>query len=128
MKLIVAAARLLMALIYLLYGLNFFLHFFHASLPPGKAGDFEGGLIRSGYFFEYMKGMQIAAGLFLFTNRYVPLVLVIMFPVSMNIFLFHTFLLTRGIVVAIILLLANTFLLYAYRKYYLTILAPTAKV
>jgi hypothetical protein len=128
MKLIVVAARLFMALIYLLYGLNFFLRFFHASLPTGKAGDFEGGLIRSGYFFEYMKGMQIAAGLFLFTNRYVPLILVIMFPVSMNIFFFHIFLLTRGIVVAIILLLANTFLLYAYRKYYLTILVPTAKV
>ena len=64
MKLASVIARALMALIYLIYGLNFFLHFFHASLPTGKAGDFEGGLIRSGYFFEYMKGMQIASSLF----------------------------------------------------------------
>jgi putative oxidoreductase len=75
-----------------------------------------------------MKGMQIAASLFLFTNRYVPLILVIMFPVSMNIFLFHIFLLSRGIVVATILILANTFLLYAYRKYYIGLLTPVAKV
>jgi putative oxidoreductase len=128
MKVVSVIAKALMASIYLLYGLNFFLHFFHASLPSGKAGDFEGGLIRSGYFFEYMKGMQIAAGLFLFINRYVPLILVIMFPVSMNIFLFHIFLLARGIVVATILISANTFLLYAYRKYYIGLLIPVAKI
>jgi putative oxidoreductase len=128
MKVASIITKALMSIIYLLYGLNFFLHFFHSSLPPGKAGDFEGGLIRSGYFFEYMKGMQIAASLFLFINRYVPLILVIMFPVSINIFLFHTFLLSRGIVVATILILANTFLLYAYRKYYIGLLTPVAKV
>jgi hypothetical protein len=121
-------AKALMAFIYLLYGLNYFFHFFHAALPPGRAGDFEGGLIRSGYFFEYMEGMQIAAGLLLFTNRYVLFILVIMFPVSINIFLFHVFLLARGIVVATILIVANTFLLYAYRKYYTGILIPVAKI
>ena len=121
-------ARAVMAFIYLLYGLNYFFHFFHAVLPPGRAGDFEGGLIRSGYFFEYMKGMQIAAGIMLFTNRYVPFILVIMFPVSINIFLFHIFLLTRGIIVATILIWANSFLLYVYRKYYTRLLIPAATV
>ena len=128
MKAVSFIARALMAFIYLLYGLNFFFHFYHAVLPAGKAGDFEGGLIRSGYFFEYMKGMQIVAGLTLFTNRYVPFILVVMFPISMNIFLFHIFLLTRGIVVATILILANTFLLYVYRKYYTGVFIPVAKV
>ena len=128
MKLALVIARVLMALIYLLYGLNFFLHFFHAALPPGRAGDFEGGLIRSGYFFEYMKSMQIAAGILLFANRYVLLITVIMFPISINIFLFHAFLLTRGIVVAALLLSANGFLLYAFRKYYMALLTPVAKV
>jgi hypothetical protein len=127
MKAVSVIAKTVMSFIYLLYGLNYFFHFFHAILPPGKAGDFEGGLIRSGYFFEYMKGMQIAAGIFLFTNRYVPLILVVMFPVSMNIFLFHIFLLAKGIVVATVLITANTFLLYAYRKYYLRLLVPVAK-
>jgi putative oxidoreductase len=127
MKVASLIAKALMAFIYLLYGLNYFFHFFHAALPPGKAGDFEGGLMRSGYFFEYMKGMQIAAGLLLFGNRYVPFILMIMFPVSINIFLFHVFLLARGIVVATILISVNTFLLYAYRKYYIGLLTPVAK-
>ncbi len=128
MKLAFSIVRVLMALIYLVYGLNFFIHFFHASLPVGKAGDFEGGLIHSGYFFEYMKAMQITAAILLFANRYVPFILVIMFPISLNIFLFHVFLLPKGLVVAIILLLANTILLFAYRKYYLALLAPVAKI
>ena len=128
MKVASLIAKAFMAFIYLLYGFNYFFHFFHAGLPPGRAGDFEGGLIRSGYFFEYMKGMQIAAGLILFTNRFVPFVLVIMFPVSINIFLFHIFLLTSGIVVATLLIFANTFLLFAYRKYYTGLLIPVAKV
>ena len=128
MKAVSFIARALMAFIYLLYGLNFFFHFYHAVLPTGKAGDFEGGLIRSGYFFEYMKGMQIAAGRMLFTNRYVPFILVVMFPISTNIFLFHIFLLAKGIVVATILILANTILLYAYRKYYTGIFTPVAKI
>ena len=121
-------ARSLMALIYLIYGLNYFIHFFHGNLPAGRAGDFEGSLIRSGYFFEYMKGMQILAGLLLFANRYVPVVLVIMFPVSMNIFLFHIFLLASGLVVATLLILANTFLLYAYQKFYTGMFVPGAKL
>ena len=128
MKLAFTIARVLMALIYLVYGFNFFIHFFHAGLPAGKAGDFEGGLIRSGYFFEYMKAMQIAAAILLFGNRYVPLILVIMFPISLNIFLFHIFLLHTGLVVAIILLLANTILLYAYRNYYVALLTPIIKL
>ena len=128
MKTASAIARWFMALIYLIYGLNYFFHFFHGNLPAGRAGDFEGGLIRSGYFFEYMKGMQILAALLLFSNRYVPVVLVIIFPVSMNIFLFHTFLLASGLVVATLLILANTFLLYAYRKYYAGIFVPGAKL
>lgn len=128
MKLAFTIVRVVMALIYLVYGLNFFIHFFPGSLPVGRAGDFEGGLIHSGYFFEYMKAMQIAAGILLFANRYVAFVLVIMFPISLNIFLFHAFLLSKGLVVAIILVLANSILLYAYRKYYLALLVPAAKV
>jgi putative oxidoreductase len=126
MKAIIVIARIVMAFVYLIYGLNFFLHFYPASLPPGKAGDLEGGLIRSDYFFQYMKSIQIAGSLLLFTNQYIPLSLVILFPISLNIFLFHIFLLSKGLGVAILLLTANTFLLFAYRKYYQSVLVRGA--
>jgi len=122
MKIAAVFARVILAIIYFLYGLNFFVHFIPTNLPGGKAGDFEGGLIHSGFFFQYMKGMQIAGSLLLLANRLMPLVLVVLFPISLNIFLFHLFLLTKGLATAVVLFAANCFLLYAYRRYYQTML------
>jgi putative oxidoreductase len=70
-----------------------------------------------------MKAMQIAGGLLLLTNRFVSLAAIVLLPISVNIFLFHFFLAPQGMVVAILVLIANLMLLLAYRKNYQALLA-----
>jgi putative oxidoreductase len=119
MKIAVLITRSLLGLIYLIFGLNFFFHFI--PMPaPGKdaAGAFEGGLFGAGYFFPFMKVIEILSGIMLLVNKYTALFLLIIFPVTLNIFLFHAFLEPSGIPMGGAMLLLNLFLGYAYRKYY----------
>jgi hypothetical protein len=70
------------------------------------------------YFMVFLKIVETVSGLFLLINKYTTLILVIIFPVTLNIFLFHLFLEPQGLPIAVPMLLINIFLGYAYRKYY----------
>jgi putative oxidoreductase len=118
MKISVIITRSILGLIYLVFGLNFFLHFIPVAQLSGKAGAFEGGLFGAGYFFPFMKVIEIVGGLFLLINRYTAFFLLLLFPITLNIFLFHAFLAPVGVPLAGPMLLLNLFLGFAYRKYY----------
>ena len=119
MKIAVIIARSLLGLIFLVFGLNFFLHFIPVSPPaPGKAGAFQSGLFGAGYFFPFMKVIETVSGLFLLINRYTAFFLVILFPITVNICLFHAFLAPSGLPLGGLMLLLHLFLGYAYGKYY----------
>lgn len=123
MKIAVLITRTLLGLIYLVFGLNFFLHFIPMSAPPGKAGAFEGGLFGAGYFFPFMKVIEVLSGLFLLINRYTAFFLLLLFPITLNICLFHAFLAPSGIPLGSLMLAIHLFLGYAYFKYYTPIFA-----
>ena len=72
----------------------------------------------AGYFYPMMKVLQVAGGLSLLMNRYAAFSAVVLFPVSVNVFLFHTILVPSGWYMGVILLVTNLFLGYAWRKYY----------
>lgn len=124
MKIAVLIARILLGLIFIVFGLNFFLHFSFMPAPAPmseKAQAFSGGLYGSGYFFQYMKVIEILSGVAILVNRYTAFFLLILFPVSVNIFLFHAILLPTGLPVAAPIILLHLFLGFAYRKYYSSI-------
>ncbi len=83
------ATRLLLGLIFTVFGLNGFLHFLPTPAPEGAAAEFMGGLAATGYFFPLLKGTEVAPGLLLLANRCVPLALVILAPITINILAFH---------------------------------------
>ena len=115
----VIAARIVLGLIYFVFGLNFFLHFL--PTPPssgGLADAFLGGLFQSGYFFPMLKVTELICGLMLVSGRFVPLATVILAPIIINIFMFHTFVDRSGFPVAVFLVLANIFIAYYYRDAY----------
>jgi uncharacterized membrane protein YphA (DoxX/SURF4 family) len=118
MKIAVIIARSLLGLIFLVFGINFFLHFIPMTPSPGKAGAFEGGLAGAGYFFPFMKVIETVSGLFLLINRYTAFFLLLLFPITVNIFLFHAFLLPSGLTMAAPMLVLHLFLGVAYRNYY----------
>lgn len=124
MKIAVLIARTLLGLVFLVFGLNFFFHFIPQPPPPaGKAGAFEGGLFGAGYFFPFMKVIESVSGLCLIINRFTVLFVLVLLPIIINIFLFHSFLLPEGLPVALPIIIFEVFLIYAYRKYYTGLLA-----
>jgi putative oxidoreductase len=120
MKIAVLITRILLGIIYIVFGLNYFYPFLHMPMPvmSAAASGFEGGLFGAGYFFPFLKTIEIITGIFLLVNRYTAFFILIIFPITLNIFLFHAVLLPSGLPIATPMILINLFLGYAYRKYY----------
>jgi len=119
MKTTTLICRILLGSLYLIFGLDYFLHFIpYQPLHTGKAGAFIAGLKGTGYFYPMQKVIQIVGGLSLMFNRYAPFSAVVLFPISLNVLLFHTFLVPSGWLMGVTLVAPNLLLGYAYRKYY----------
>jgi putative oxidoreductase len=118
----VGISRFVLGLIYIFFGLDFFLHYTHSGPPDPatKAGIFLNALFSSGYFFVVLKSLEVMYGLLLWANWFVPLVLILLFPISIHIFLFNVFLAHsfQPLVISIVIILLNIFLAWTYRRIY----------
>src|ERR1700739_1854902 len=88
MKIASLIARLLLGLVFLVCGLNGFLHFIKAPMPTGLAGQFAAAIFMSGYWVVIF-GVQVICGALFLVNRFVPLALVLIGPVIVNILAIH---------------------------------------
>src|SRR5580692_5344600 len=93
-------ARYLAGVIFLVLGLNGFLHFIPFPPPPGIAGQCMGALYVSHYLWVIF-GFQVIAGVLLLVNRYVPLALALLAPVIVNILSFHALMAPSGLPLAL---------------------------
>lgn len=119
MKTATIILRVLLGLIYFVFGWDYFLHFIpYQPSHTGAAAALKEGLMAAGYLYPMMKTIQIVCGLSLMLNRYAPFSAVVLFPISLNVFLFHTVLVPSGWFMGVLLLVPNLFLGYAWRKYY----------
>ena|ERR1700682_1207692 len=117
MKIITLLARLLLGLIFVVFGLNGFLNFIKGPMPSGLALQFVGALVQSHYFWV-VAALQIAGGALLLVNRFVPLGLVLLGPVIVNIILYHAFLNPSGAAPAIVVTVLWFIVFYAHRQYF----------
>src|SRR6266700_473616 len=125
MKTWVLIARCLLGFLYLVFGLDYFLHFIpYQPLHTGKPGALVAGLKGTGYIYPMMNSIQILGGLSLLLNRYAPFTAAVLFPTSLHVLLFHTILVPSGWLMGVILMAPNVFLGYAYRKYYHGMFTP----
>jgi putative oxidoreductase len=88
MKIAVLIARILLGLLFLVFGLNGFLNFIHGPMPTGVAGQYlavMGGTL----YIHFVFVVQIVGGLLLLSGQFVPLALGLLGPVIINILLFH---------------------------------------
>jgi putative oxidoreductase len=113
-----AATTTLLGGILVVFGLNGFLNFIPMSPPEGDAGVFMGGLAASGYFFPLLKLTEIVVGLALVFRRYVPLALIVLAPITINIFAFHLFLEPATLPMAVFFVVANAGLAIHHRESY----------
>jgi uncharacterized membrane protein YphA (DoxX/SURF4 family) len=100
MKIAVLIARILLGLLFLVFGLNGFLHFIPMPPPTGLAGQYMGALFVSHYLVVVFL-LQVVGGVLLLANRFVPLGLLLLGPVLVNIVLFHSFLAPEGLPIAL---------------------------
>ena len=104
MRILTLIARLLLGLLFVVLGLNAFLHFLNLGpMPSGLAGQFIGALVQSHYMWV-VAALQVIAGVLLLVNRFVPLALVLLGPVIVNILLFHIFLQPSGLPLAVVVM------------------------
>ena len=116
MKIATLIARLLLGLIFVVFGSNAFLHFIPIPpIPQNLAGDFIKVFFASGYVYV-IGGLQVFGGLLLLIGRFVPLGLTILGAIIVNILLFHILMAPDGFPPAIVVTVLELFLLWRYRQ------------
>jgi hypothetical protein len=117
MKIASIIARYLLGLIFLVFGLNGFLHFIPMPPPKGLAAQQFGGAIFMSHYWVVIFGIQVIGAVLLLVNRFVPLALVLLGPVIFNIFFFHALMAPEGIPLAIVVVALWAILAVRYKQY-----------
>lgn len=115
MKVATIIAQVLVGLTFVVFGLNPFLHFIPAVLPPGMGGDFLTILFASKWVM-FVGAVQVIGGALLLANRFVPLGLTLLGPVLFNILLFHGLLSHAGWQPGVVNAILWIFLMFRYKK------------
>jgi len=123
MKIATIIARVLLGLVFFVFGLNAFLHFIPMPVPQGQAGAFMGALFASHYLYA-IKIFEIAGGLLLLIGRFVPLGLTLLGPVIVNILFYDIFLDQSGLGMGLVIAVLALFLLYRYRSAFAGLVRP----
>ena len=124
MKVVTIIARILLGLIFVVFGFNGFLHFIHMPPPTNPlAVQFSMALFVSGYlkvvFVLQIIGEALVLGL-------VPLGLAILCPIITNIVLFHACMAPEGLPLALVCALLALFLIWRYWPNFASLVRPTA--
>src|SRR5262245_44713279 len=127
------AARLLLAFEYVLNGLNWWwkvLPYPSAADPPlPQTPAFVQAMIDTGFMFSGTKAVEVVTGLMLLANLWVPLALVVAFPVTVGIWSVDFFLISSSLRAQLLgwsVLTLNSYLLFAYIGHFRPMLVARA--
>lgn len=121
MKILQQIPVYLLALVYLVFGANYFLHFIPMPPPTAdNAGTFAGLLFSTGYL-AVVKVLEVAIAILLIVPKTRALALLLIAPISVNILLFEVFI-AKQPGIGILLVLINAFAIYQHKEKYLGII------
>jgi putative oxidoreductase len=107
--------RILLGLGFTVFALNYFFPFLPAQDPPPPAAlPFLGAFADSG-FLTLVKVIELAGGLLLLSNRFVPLALALLAPIIVGIVAVHALLAPATIGMALVFLVLELALAWSYR-------------
>jgi len=122
MKVATAIARILLGLIFVVFGSNAFLRFLPMPpLPKGVTGEYLHAFFASGYVYV-IGGLQVIGGFLLLIGRFVPLGLTILGAIIVNIFVFHILMAPEGLGPALVVGVLELFLVWRHRDAFTGIL------
>jgi putative oxidoreductase len=109
--------RTLLGLAFLTFGLNYFFNFLPQpkEAPPADAIAFIVPFIGAKYM-ALIKTIEIASGLALLTNRFVPLALTLLAPILVGITWFHISLEPAGLPIPLVLVVLEIATTWSYRE------------
>jgi uncharacterized membrane protein YphA (DoxX/SURF4 family) len=126
MKTATLIARLLLAAIFIVFSLNFWLKFIPMPPPPpadSAVGMFMGALFSSGYFAA-IKVLELTGGLLVLSGRFTSVGLLILGPIILNILFFDLFLAKAFNPVSTLAAVLALFLLWANRTRFAALVKP----
>lgn len=110
--------RILLGLIYAVFGLNFFLGFLPIPSPAGAEAQAFMGAIYTSKFLMVVKIIEIACGVLLLAGFFPRMAAILIMPISIGILLYHALMDPAGIAMGVVLVLINSVLIYSYRDTY----------
>jgi putative oxidoreductase len=117
MKIAILIARIMLGLLFTIFGLNNLFHFIHMQIPPGDAGTLLGLMFEHGWF-AFIGILMVIAGVLLLVGRYIGIALTILGPIIVVILLYHITLAPQAIGMGLFAALLEIFLIYAYRHHF----------
>jgi putative oxidoreductase len=96
MKIAALIARILLGIMFTVFGLNGFFHFIPQPMPTGQALAYFTVLGGTGYMVLVF-AIQLVSGVLFLIGKYVPLALTLIAPVIVNILLFHALMQPAGL-------------------------------
>jgi putative oxidoreductase len=130
MKIAVLIARILLGLMFTVFGLNGFLNFIKQPPPTNPlAIHFFTGVAASHYAYMFF-GFQLLAGLLLLSGFFVPFALIVLAAEIVNILTFHITMAPEGIAPSAVALILWLVVFAGYRSSFAGVLAarPPADV
>ena len=118
-----AVVRILLGMMFLVFGLNGFLNFMPAPKDmPENILAVLGALTKAGHM-TVVSGTEVLVAALLLLNRFVPLALALLAPIIVGILTFHVFLAPSTIAPGIVVLVMELYLAWEYRVAFRPILA-----
>jgi uncharacterized membrane protein YphA (DoxX/SURF4 family) len=112
--------RIILGLGLIFFGLSKLMHFnfMPTHIYTGDAAIFIDSLSNTGYILKVVGVFELFVGLLLLFNKWVPFALLLLAPITLNILLFHLFMDTPGLIIAVVVLALNAILIYKHWKVY----------
>ncbi len=92
--------------------------------PSETMGTVMAGFMATKYIFPVAKVIELLAAISLLSGKFMRLMLLVLLPISVNIFLLHTVTEVHEVAIGIFVLAANLFLIYANWGSYKHLVTP----
>jgi putative oxidoreductase len=113
MKIATIIVRVLLGGLMLFASITYFFNLMEQPAPTGDMATVMGGFMATKYLFPLVKAIELLAGLCLVSGKFMKVALLVLLPISVNIFLIHACLAPNDLPIAIFVLVANLFLIYS---------------
>jgi uncharacterized membrane protein YphA (DoxX/SURF4 family) len=125
MRILTIIVRILLGLMFVVFGLNGFLDFMPKPKEPPTAHalEFFTALSATGYL-KVVMSLQLIGGLLVLSGRFLPLGLLVLGPIVVNILLFHIYIDRNGLEIAVVTSALALFLLCRHWSAFASVFRP----